>query len=102
MDPYKVLGVARHASQEDVKKAFRKLALECHPDRCESPDRCSDQRTLHPASACSCHFRNSGGSNASAEQAAKRFQAVSEAYEVLGNGNPHTASLGLSPVLQVT
>lgn len=61
MDLYKVLGVARHASQDEVKKAFRKLALECHPDR------------------------NAGGSKASAEQAAKRFQAVSEAYEVLGN-----------------
>jgi len=33
MDLYKVLGVPRNASQDEVKKAFRKLALECHPDR---------------------------------------------------------------------
>lgn len=63
MDLYKVLGVSRHASQDEVKKAFRKLALECHPDR------------------------NAGGSKASAEQAEQRFRAVSEAYEVLGDVN---------------
>lgn len=32
-DYYKVLGVERGASQEDIKKAFRKLAHEYHPDK---------------------------------------------------------------------
>jgi molecular chaperone DnaJ len=32
-DPYKTLGVGRGASDEEVKKAFRKLARQYHPDR---------------------------------------------------------------------
>src|SRR3990170_416714 len=32
-DYYKVLGVERNASPDDVKKAFRKLAMKYHPDR---------------------------------------------------------------------
>ena len=32
-DPYKELGVARGASQDEIRKAFRKLAKEFHPDK---------------------------------------------------------------------
>jgi len=35
-DLYNILGVAKTASQDDIKKAFRKLAMKYHPDR--NPD----------------------------------------------------------------
>jgi DnaJ-class molecular chaperone len=55
-DPYKVLGLERTASEDEVRRAFRKLAKEFHPD-------------LHP------------GDKAAAEQ----FKKVSAAYDVVGD-----------------
>lgn len=36
-DPFAVLGLPPTASREDVKRAFRLLALKCHPDVDPSP-----------------------------------------------------------------
>jgi molecular chaperone DnaJ len=55
-DYYEVLGVGRQASAEDLKRAFRKIAMDSHPDR--NPD--------DPA-------------------AAARFKEASEAYAVLSD-----------------
>ncbi len=57
-DYYEVLGVARTATEDEIKKAYRKLAFENHPDR------------------------NPG--DASAEQ---RFKEATEAYEILRDGS---------------
>ena len=54
-DYYEVLGVSSSASDEEIRKAFRKLALEYHPDRNKDPD------------------------------AVDRFKEVNEAYQVLTN-----------------
>ncbi|GEK28137.1 molecular chaperone DnaJ [Furfurilactobacillus siliginis] len=37
-DPYDVLGVGRDASQDEIKKAFRKLSKKYHPDLNKAPD----------------------------------------------------------------
>ena len=61
-DYYEVLGVNRDASEEEIKKAYRKLAMKHHPDR--NPD------------------------NPKAED---HFKEAKEAYEILSDGQKRTA-----------
>jgi len=55
-DYYKILGVERNASSDDIKKAYRKLAMQYHPDR-----------------------------NPGNKQAEERFKEINEAYQVLSD-----------------
>jgi len=54
IDYYEVLGIQRNAGEEEIKKAYRKLALKYHPDR-----------------------------NPGDKQAEEKFKELSEAYQVL-------------------
>src|ERR1044072_9431711 len=55
-DPYEILGVSKGASQEDIKKAYRKLAKKLHPD-----------------------------SNKKDPKAATKFAELNGAYEIVGD-----------------
>jgi len=57
-DYYEILGVAKNASEEDIKKAYRKLAMKHHPDR------------------------NQGEA---AKEAEVKFKEAKEAYEMLSD-----------------
>ncbi len=45
-DLYRVLGVARHATEVEIKRAFHKLALQHHPDHNpgdpQAPEKCKE------------------------------------------------------------
>lgn len=38
MNPYDILGISKNASKEDIKKAYKEIALTCHPDKLHDID----------------------------------------------------------------
>lgn len=64
-DPYRVLGVSRDASEEEIKKAYRKLAKQYHPD-------------LNPGN----------------EEAAKKMNEINAAYEQIKNPGQTNSAYG--------
>ncbi|MDI6804181.1 MAG: molecular chaperone DnaJ [Bacteroidota bacterium] len=57
-DYYEILGVSKNASQDDIKKSYRKIAMQYHPDR-----------------------------NPNNKQAEEKFKEAAEAYEVLSDAD---------------
>ena len=73
-DPYKVLGVARDASDEDVKKAYRALARKYHPDKyadTDLADLASEKMKEINAAYEEIQKMRSGGSQGGAEHGAQ-------------------------------
>jgi molecular chaperone DnaJ len=61
-DYYEVLGIQKNASKDDIKKAYRKLAIQYHPDK-----------------------------NPGNKEAEEKFKEATEAYEVLGDDQKKSA-----------
>ena len=60
-DLYKVIGVGKHATESEIKKGYRKSAMQWHPDR------------------------HSAGTDEEREEAEKRFKEVGEAFDILSD-----------------
>lgn len=63
MDPYKILGIPRDATDEDIKKAYKKLAIKYHPDK--NINKSADEKN----------------------KTETKFKEISQAYDLLINNN---------------
>ena len=69
-DPYEVLGLGRGASEEEVKKAYRKLSRIYHPD--------------------------ANVNNPNKDQAEEKFKEIQQAYKAIMSGNTGGTGVGLT------
>lgn len=60
-DMYKALGVARDADEDTIRKAYRKLALKLHPDKCQAAGTDEAFKGLHSMSDVACAPPGGGG-----------------------------------------
>ena len=51
-DYYEILGLQKGASEEDIKKAYKKLALKFHPDKNRAPNATDAFKKISTAFAC--------------------------------------------------
>lgn len=51
-DYYEILGIAKGASDDEIKKAYRKLALKFHPDKNRAPNAKDAFQKISTAFAC--------------------------------------------------
>ena len=61
-DYYKILGVSKESSDDEIKKSYRKLALKYHPDRAPKDNK---------------------------KEYEEKFKEISEAYRILSDRNPN-------------
>ncbi len=77
IDPYQVLGVAKDASDAEIKRAYRKLARQYHPDRNDDP--AAEERFKRIQSA---HEK------IGTPEARQQFEQEQQMKSMFGGGNP--------------